>query len=299
MSIEVLESAAAVAEKIDRERLSGKAIGLVPTMGALHEGHASLIARAADECGFVVVSIFVNPTQFGPSEDFDVYPRTFEADLELCESHGVDLVFAPTAGELYPFGTRSVVKAPEIADLLEGSGRPGHFDGVATVVSKLFAIAGRCNAYFGAKDYQQLQVVKAMAKELCFPVEIVECETVRESDGLALSSRNRRLDIGQRAAALSLSAALSTAKDAIEVLGETSAAEVERIMIDILHSVEGVEVEYAVVADLVSLQHIDSISDEVRLLVAAKVGNVRLIDNVGAIPSLRHGEALREKVVAQ
>ncbi len=193
---------------LEAARIEGQTVGFVPTMGALHEGHRSLVRRARAEKGFVVVSIFVNPTQFGPNEDLSAYPRTFADDLEACADEGADLVFHPDADEMYPEGAKTTVSVGALTQPMEGKFRPGHFDGVALVCAKLFAIVGDCTAYFGEKDAQQLRVVAQMARDLALPVEIIGCPTVRDADGLALSSRNKYLAKEDRARSLSLSRAL-------------------------------------------------------------------------------------------
>ncbi|HEX7453569.1 MAG TPA: pantoate--beta-alanine ligase, partial [Polyangiaceae bacterium] len=192
-------------------RRAGKRLGLVPTMGALHEGHLSLVREARARTEEVAVTIFVNPTQFGPNEDFARYPRTLERDLELCREAGVRHVFAPDASEMYPKGERTRVHVSGLTSALCGPHRPGHFDGVATIVSKLFAVAGECVAVFGRKDYQQLKVIERMTRDLLLPVEIVGLKTLRDADGLALSSRNAYLSVEERARALGIARGLSAA----------------------------------------------------------------------------------------
>ncbi len=230
-------------------RLSGRTVGVVPTMGALHEGHRSLIERAADECDVVAVSIFVNPTQFGDPADLDAYPRTPESDLEAVASAGGHLVFAPSVAEMYPdppAPASTTVSAPDLARRWEGASRPGHFDGVATVVVKLLAAAGRCRAYFGEKDYQQLALVRRVVRDLALPTEVVGCATVRDPDGLALSSRNARLSADQRRAALTLSAALR-AGAALVAGGELGPAAVEAGMRRVVSDEPLVDLDYAAV----------------------------------------------------
>jgi len=265
----------AAALKAVRER--GGRVGFVPTMGALHEGHASLIrvARQSD-VEAVVVSIFVNPTQFGPGEDLDRYPRTFDADLAVCEAHGVDVVFAPTVDEVYPSGDPQVTVDPgPLAVVLEGVTRPTHFRGVLTVVAKLFGLVQPDVAVFGQKDYQQLTLIRRMVSDLCMDVEIVGAETVRESDGLALSSRNRYLGDDQRVLALTLSKALRAGAAA----GAHGAAAVLRAAREVLDAASGVELDYLQLASP-DLGPVPA-HGEARLLVAAKVGTTRLIDNTG------------------
>jgi pantoate--beta-alanine ligase len=269
----------AVALKAVRER--GGRVGLVPTMGALHQGHASLmrVAREAD-VDAVVVSIFVNPTQFAPGEDLDRYPRTFDADLELCDANGVDVVFAPSVDEVYPGGDPVVTVDPgRLATVLEGVTRPSHFRGVLTVVAKLFGLVQPDVAVFGQKDYQQLTLIRRMVSDLCMGVEIVGAETVRESDGLALSSRNRYLGDEQRLLALTLSTALRAGAAA----GPAGADAVLKAAREVLDAETDVELDYLklVSPDLDPLPEPGSAYGEARLLVAAKVGTTRLIDNIG------------------
>jgi len=226
--IPVIERIDEVRSAVAAAKASGKVVGLVPTMGALHDGHARLIERCRDETGLVVVSIFVNPTQFGPNEDLARYPRTPELDYRLCASAGADLVFAPGVAVMYPPGSTSTsVEVPGLSGILEGASRPGHFRGVATVVLKLFSIVAPDVAYFGAKDYQQQVVVRRMVADLDIPVAVRVVPTVREPDGLALSSRNRYLDPEDRAAATILWSALRRAKEAVAG-GETDAGRVRQ-----------------------------------------------------------------------
>ncbi len=210
--VDVVETAAACREVLERAWATGRRVGLVPTMGALHAGHVSLIRRAQAECDTVVVSIFVNPLQFGDSGDLAAYPRPLERDLLVCAEAGADLVFVPDVSEMYPSWPAppaTAVTVRGVSEWWEGASRPGHFDGVATVVAKLFAVAGPCRAYFGEKDFQQLAVVRRLAADLCLPVEVVGCAIVREPDGLALSSRNVRLSNAERDAAVVLRRALA------------------------------------------------------------------------------------------
>jgi pantoate--beta-alanine ligase len=256
-----------------RAKLAG-AVGLVPTMGALHAGHAALIDAARQQCDSVVVSVFVNPMQFNQSADLHRYPRPIEADLELCRQHGVDLVWNPDVGTVYPGGDPQVrVTAGALADQLEGPHRPGHFDGVLTVVSKLFANVRPDRAYFGEKDYQQLTLIRRMVLDLDLPVAIEAVPTVREPDGLALSSRNVFLSTLERQHALALSGALLAGQRAAGGAGAVLAAANK-----VLGDVEGVDVEY------LELRGVDlaaaSAAGPARLLVAAMVGATRLIDNI-------------------
>ena len=253
-------------------------VGFVPTMGALHEGHASLMTRARAEVGEgpVVVSVFVNPTQFAPGEDLDRYPRTLEADLDLCAAHGVDVVFAPAVEEMYPGGPEAqqvTVDPGPLGRVLEGAVRPTHFAGVLTVVAKLFGLVRPDVAVFGQKDFQQLALIQRMVADLCMGVEVIGAETVREADGLALSSRNRYLSETDRVTGLALSRALRAAQEAAPDGAE--AAEVAGR--EVLASTPGLEVDYFVVRgnDLG-----DPTGPEARALVAARVGSTRLIDNL-------------------
>ncbi len=280
--VEVAESVAGVRASVDGARGEGRAVGLVPTMGALHDGHVRLIERCREEADFVVVSIFVNPTQFGPNEDYTRYPRTFEADLARCRGAGAALVFAPTPEVIYPSGaTSTFVEVPGLSEVLEGESRPGHFRGVATVVLKLFEIVRPDLAIFGQKDYQQQLVIRRMVNDLHVPVRIVTEPTVREADGLAMSSRNRYLDPAQRQTALGLFRALTEARRAVAG-GETSADRVRQILRETLESSEGVRLDYAEVVDGKTLEPIDRLGGGIRAvaLVAAWVGSTRLIDNL-------------------
>jgi pantoate--beta-alanine ligase len=253
-------------------------VGLVPTMGYLHEGHLSLVRRAAEECVSVVVSIFVNPTQFGPGEDLAAYPRDMERDLRLLEPLGVDLVWTPTPEIMYPNGYQTWVQVEALAETLEGAMRPGHFRGVTTVVAKLFNGVLPAKAYFGQKDAQQVAVIRRMARDLNFPLEVVVCPTVREPDGLALSSRNAYLDPEQRQAATVLYRALSTARKAYEA--EENDAEVLRaIMRETLAAEPLARMQYASCADYDTLEELERVSGKALLSLAVFVGKTRLIDN--------------------
>lgn len=258
-------------------------VGLVPTMGYLHDGHLSLIARCREECRTVVVSVFVNPTQFGPTEDFARYPRDPPRDLQLCEAAGVDFVFAPLASEIYPEGYATSVQVEGLQDRWEGATRPGHFRGVATVVAKLFRIVRPERAYFGEKDYQQLQVVRRMADDLQLDVTIVGCPTVRDADGLALSSRNAYLDEDARGRAAVLWAALVAAQQKLAE-GERGGAALCGAMRDAANAVPGVDLDYAAVVDPLTLEPIEIVGKEARAIIAARVAGVRLIDNAPLVP---------------
>ncbi|HEV8535619.1 MAG TPA: pantoate--beta-alanine ligase [Candidatus Limnocylindria bacterium] len=253
-------------------------IGLVPTMGALHQGHAALIERAVGESDFAAVSIFVNPTQFGPHEDFGAYPRDEAADLAVCERLGAAAVFAPSVEEMYPRGETTRVQPGAIAARLEGAARPGHFVGVATVVTKLLTIVRPDSAYFGQKDYQQLRVVQTIARDLRLGARIVACAIVREPDGVALSSRNTYLTPEQRRDALALSRGLFAARDGWS-RGERDPSRLrERVRREV--SGPGVALEYASVADPITLDELERPAERAVISVAARVGKTRLIDNV-------------------
>lgn len=267
-----------VRQAIAKARRDGKTIGLVPTMGALHEGHMTLIKHARKECGFVGVSIFVNPTQFGPSEDFTRYPRTLESDSKMCREAGVDLIFAPNALEMYPEGFNSWVEIGGVSEVLEGESRPGHFRGVATICLKLFHIFTADKAYFGRKDYQQLQVITKMVRDLNVPLDVVPVETVREADGLAMSSRNRYLSPDERKAAPILSKSLTDARMSFNA-GERNAVIIQMNVQARLESEPLANIDYAVVVDAETLLPIEAIIRPVVILLAVKIGITRLIDN--------------------
>jgi pantoate--beta-alanine ligase len=266
---------------LDAARAAGRRVGFVPTMGFLHDGHASLMRAARSGCDLVVTSIFVNPLQFGPSEDLDAYPRDLTGDTALAEANGVDVVFAPTTAEMYPEAILTTVSVREVSVPLEGRTRPTHFDGVATVVAKLFSIVGPCSAYFGEKDFQQLAVVRRLVSDLSIPVEVVGCPTVREPDGLAMSSRNAYLTPEERAAAPVVHRALQAGLAAIEG-GATDPAAVRSAMAEVVAGEPLAELDYAEVVDAASFQVPDPLHGTLRLLVAARFGRARLIDNVGA-----------------
>jgi len=253
-------------------------VGLVPTMGYLHDGHLSLIRRAREECEHVVVSIFVNPTQFGPSEDLAKYPRDLDRDLKLIEPLGADLVWVPTAESMYPQGYQTWVEVEEMTNPLEGAMRPGHFKGVTTIVAKLFNAVQPHNAYFGQKDAQQVAIIRQMTRDLNFPIEIVVCPIVREPDGLAMSSRNVYLDPDQRKAATVLFRALSAAKEVYEK-GERDAGMLRQIMTEVLASEALVQVQYVSCADYDTLEELDTIKEKALLSMAVFLGKTRLIDN--------------------
>jgi pantoate--beta-alanine ligase len=258
-------------------------VGLVPTMGALHAGHLALAERARAECATLVLSIFVNPTQFGPHEDYARYPRPIERDRELARQAGVDLLFVPTVEEMYPPGAASWVEVEGLSARWEGEHRPGHFRGVATIVLKLFLAALPDRAYFGEKDYQQLRVVERLAADFLPELAIVACPTVREPDGLALSSRNAYLTPEQRARATALYRALSRAA-ALLAGGERAASALEAAMREVLLAVPGLRLDYAAVVDAATLEPLAVVDRPARALVAARLGDVRLIDNLALHP---------------
>ena len=275
-NLSVIKTAPEMQARSRELRKASKTIGFVPTMGALHAGHQSLLERARRENGVVVASIYVNPTQFGPEEDFKEYPRTFEADQELCIQAGVDYIFAPDS--LYAPGALTWVEVGKLEDVLCGLSRPGHFRGVATVVAKLLNIVRPDRAYFGLKDAQQLVLVRQMARDLNFDCAIVPCEIVREPDGLALSSRNRHLTPEERKQALALSKALEYCRNQVG-RGERDALKLMAGMMDILNQQPAVEVDYVSVVDANTLQDLRTLQGEVLVAIAAKVGATRLIDN--------------------
>ena len=265
---------------IDAGRSEGRTVGLVPTMGAFHGGHVSLIRRAREERELVVVSLFVNPTQFTDPADLAAYPRDEERDLEIARREGVDIVFAPSVEEMYPAGESEVTVDPgTLGDRLEGARRPGHLRGVATVVTKLFHVAGPCSAYFGEKDAQQLAVLRRLVRDLAFPVAVVACPTLREPDGLAMSSRNARLAPDQRDAAGCLFLALSEAAGMARG-GERDAARLVAAMAREVGATPAARLDYAAVVDEETFEDVRTIERPARALVAAWFGEIRLIDNV-------------------
>jgi len=261
-----------------RQMLKGP-VGLVPTMGFLHAGHISLVRQAHQECASTVVSIFVNPTQFGPKEDLAAYPRDLKHDLALLTPEGVDLVWAPTPEIMYPAGYQTWVTVDEVSLPLEGGMRPGHFRGVATVVAKLFNAIQPQKAYFGQKDAQQAAVIRRMALDLHFPLEVVVCPTLREPDGLAMSSRNVYLSSEERRAATILYRSLTTARTAFEQ-GERDTSHIRAIMMDILNSEPVARPQYVSCADLNTMQELEIIADRALLSMAVYIGKTRLIDNI-------------------
>ena len=262
----------------NRRSFAGR-VGLVPTMGYLHEGHLSLVRRAREECDHVIVSIFVNPAQFGPKEDLSKYPRDLERDLGLLAPLGVDMVWMPTTEIMYPPGYQTWVEVKAITQPLEGSMRPGHFRGVTTVVAKLFNAVQPHRAYFGQKDAQQAAVIRQMTRDLSYPIEIVVCPIVREPDGLAMSSRNVYLDPEQRKAATVLSRSLRAAKEMYEH-GERDAENLKAKMKEVLASEPLAEVQYVSCADYDTLQELEAVTGKALLSMAVFVGKTRLIDNL-------------------
>lgn len=285
-SLPILRTIAEVRGAVERARREGQRVGFVPTMGALHDGHGRLVETARERTDRVIVSVFVNPTQFGPREDYERYPRTLEADRALCARHGASAIFAPSVVEMYPGGMAGTVVEPpgELANVLEGAFRPGHFRGVATVVLKLLQIVGPDEAFFGEKDYQQLLVVRRLVSDLNVPVSIVGVATVREADGLAMSSRNRYLNEEEREQATVLWRALGRAREVVAG-GERDAERVRQSLRETIESVPAAVLDYAEVADSESLERLEELSPgrpSVALL-AVRLGPARLIDNA-ALP---------------
>ena len=260
-------------------RAAGKSIGFVPTMGALHEGHLSLVRRAREECDTVVASVFVNPIQFGPNEDYLNYPRDPERDSGLLKKEGMDFLFSPSAEEMYPEGPQTSIDVGGVAQLLEGEFRPGHFAGVATVVKKLFDAALPDKAYFGQKDAQQCAVVRQLVRDFNLPVEIVVCPIVREQDGLAMSSRNAYMNEEEREAALVLSRSLRRARELLEG-GESSAAAIEAAMRAVLEAEPLAKIDYAAVVDAATFQPIERVEKDAVCALAVWIGRARLLDNM-------------------
>ncbi|TMG79574.1 MAG: pantoate--beta-alanine ligase [Betaproteobacteria bacterium] len=283
MPSDVITSIPQVRDRVTRARHANRRIGLVPTMGALHEGHKRLIDLARTECDLVVVSIFVNPLQFDREDDLNKYPRTLESDIDICSDSHVDVVFTPSVDEMYPSPLECVVDVGRIADHLCGRFRPGHFRGVATVVLKLFQIAQPDRAYFGQKDAQQLALIRRLVADFNVPVEIVAVPTVREPDGLALSSRNKRLKPDERQIATVLYDALRAAKSQIEA-GMRDSAAVREAAERVIQKQEGVRLEYLEIVDPGDMQPVARIERPVVVAGAIWVGATRLIDNVICVP---------------
>lgn len=274
----VIHSPLEIYSLIDFERRENRRVGLVPTMGALHEGHLSLVTRAKQDCDVAVATIFVNPTQFGPNEDFSKYPRTLETDLEKLATVGCDYVFVPAADEIYRSGHSTYVDPPHVASQWEGAIRPGHFRGVTTIVLKLFMMVPAHIAFFGRKDYQQVAVIKGMVDDLNLPIRIETCDTIRESDGLAMSSRNRYLSADERQRALSLSRALNTAKEMISH-GERDVSTIEAAMAELLLAAPVDKIDYAKIVHADTLETLSQIESPAVAILAARLGTTRLIDN--------------------
>ena len=259
-------------------RIRGSVLGFVPTMGALHEGHRSLVRRARSECDTVVVSIFVNPLQFAPGEDFAEYPRTFEEDCRLLKREKVDILFAPEAVDMYPHGSVTTVTVSEVGDRLDGDSRPGHFTGVATVVAKLLHVIGPTRAYFGQKDAAQLAVLRQMVRDLNFDVALVGCAIVRDTDGLALSSRNKYLSAAEREQALVINRTLLELEQMI-IEGERQSITLVGRGMETLDAAPGIQVDYLAIVDANTLLPVTSVETGALVAVAAYVGKTRLIDN--------------------
>ena len=285
----VAPTIAAVRAAVLSARAAGSRVGFVPTMGALHAGHGELIREAKRRCPFVVVSVFVNPTQFGPAEDYARYPRTLDADRQLAADAGADLIFAPDAAEMYPPAAVTVVDVPGPDAVLDGPHRPGHFRGVATVVLKLLNVVLPDVAVFGAKDFQQAVVIRRMVADLNVPTEIVVAPTVREADGLALSSRNRYLSAAERAEAPKIFAALSHVRDRVRA-GERHVAALEAALLAAVRAIPGGRVEYASVLSADTLAPLTTLDRPAVAAVAVRLGGTRLIDNVILSPSPAGGE---------
>ena len=270
-------------EVCDAARAHGRTVGFVPTMGYFHDGHRSLMRAARADNDLVVVSLFVNPTQFSPTEDLSAYPRDLDGDAAQAAAEGVDLLFVPRVDEVYPGDERTTVHVGGITEVLCGASRPGHFDGVTTVVTKLFSMVGPCRAYFGRKDAQQLAVVRRMTRDLNLPVEVVGCPLVRETDGLAMSSRNAYLTADDRVAALVLSRSLFVLGEAVQ-RGERDCTRLHALLTDALAAEPQVRIDYAAIVDAASLEAVERLdradSSETLVALAAFVGRARLIDNV-------------------
>ena len=277
--MEVATTIESVKNLVRAARGRGERIGLVPTMGALHVGHVSLIEAAVKNGNFVVVSIFVNPTQFGPGEDFEKYPRPLEADLDICRKAGVDVVFAPALEQMYPVENLTWITVERLTESLCGRNRPGHFRGVTTVCTKLFNIVAPDTAYFGQKDAQQASVIQRMVADLNMPLEIVVCPTVREPSGLAISSRNQYLSDREKEDAATIFTSLQECTRMIDV-GVMDARQIITRMREVLRQVPSIEIEYVSIVDAGTLEDIETIAGKVLVAVAVKIGPARLIDNI-------------------
>lgn len=266
---------------LEEVRHDGATVGVVPTMGYLHDGHLSLVRRSVRDCNVTVVTVFVNPLQFAPDDDLEAYPRDLDRDRRLCAGAGADIVFAPSVEEMYPRPTATTVSVSGVSEPLEGEHRPGHFDGVTTVVTKLLSVVGPSRAYFGEKDWQQLAVIRRMVQDLDMPVTVVGCPVVRELDGLAMSSRNVYLTEAERRAATVLNRALAAGVACVEA-GERDPTVVRRVVEEMIAAEPLVaEPDYVAVVDAATLESVKPLAGAVRLLVAARVGRARLIDNMG------------------
>jgi pantoate--beta-alanine ligase len=289
--MELIRERAGFRRACEEARAGGRTVGFVATMGALHDGHRSLLERARADADLAAMSIFVNPLQFGRQEDLAGYPRDLERDLEIAEQEGVDVVFAPKPEEMYPSGRTEVSVDPgPLGDRLEGASRPGHFRGVCTVVAKLFGLVGACTAYFGEKDAQQLAVIRRMVSDLDLPVTVVGCPTVREPDGLALSSRNALLSPEERAAAKSLYEALARAAWLVEG-GELDTVVLRAEMAKRIGAEPLARIDYAAVVDEETFEEVDRLRGPARALVAAAFGTARLIDNLPLAPGVGENRA--------
>jgi len=278
--MKTIETVTGLREALEAERVRRRSVGLVPTMGYLHEGHVSLMRRSVEDNDCTVATIFVNPLQFAPGEDLDNYPRDIDGDTRKAAEAGVDLLFTPSNEEMYPEPVRTTVKVDVAVGFMESASRPTHFDGVATVVAKLFALVGPCRAYFGEKDFQQLAVVRRMAYDLSFPVEVVGCPTVREADGLAMSSRNAYLTRDERIRAVVLHRAL-TAGAGLIAGGEIYPQAVRREMARLIDDEPLATLDYAEVVMADTLEPAKELRGSLRLLVSAVLGRARLLDNLG------------------
>lgn len=276
--MQTLETIEAVRKQVNLWRQAGETIGLVPTMGALHAGHQSLIERAAKENDHVIVSIFVNPTQFAPNEDLTSYPRKLEEDRALCEKAGVEVIFHPEPQEMYPSGFDTFVEVHGTTEVLEGASRPTHFRGVTTIVLKLLQIAQPARAYFGQKDAQQVAVIQQMVRDLNVPVEIIACPIIREVDGLAKSSRNVYLNPAERKAALVLSRALNLAQQRLNA-GTREPKELIQLIIEEISKESLAKIDYVEIVDQKTLQKVETINAAILVPIAVYIGNTRLIDN--------------------
>jgi len=276
--VEILRDPSIARRRLEEAKQSGRSIGLIPTLGALHEGHLSLVRSAQQQGDATLVTLFVNPSQFGPNEDFSKYPRTEEADLQRLKSIGANWVLIPTSQQVYPKGYSTWIDPPQLATRWEGEIRPGHFRGVATVVLKLFLMAPADRAYFGRKDYQQVRVIEQMVRDLGYPIDVRVCETIRESDGLAMSSRNRYLDPDQRRRALAIWRSILLVRSlASQGVSDTAAIQQQVRAVLLENGLDSID--YAVVADAATLEPLQRIDRPAVYLVAGRLGNTRLIDN--------------------